>query len=300
MKRDDQPLPAKRQTESRWARRMTVAVAIGLVGLPLVWAAIPAEVARWYQASAVESIWSEDYESALQSLEQALDRSQENALYQVQKAAILIKLKRFTEAIEVCDGVSDENAIPSVFYHRANAYQRLGEHRKALDEIEKLVDRAAADPPVRIVGIAGYPFLFSYEDALNGRAYARALANVELDSALDDINVAFERMGNDDIAAYLDTRGYLYYLKGDYERANDDMQRAVSISEEEYPTEWFEKLEAEEAGYASMRAKLAREHMAVVYHHRGLVSDALGNQDEAQEDFQRALEYGYSPEDGVW
>ena len=44
----------------------------------------------------------------------------------------------------------------------------------------------------------------------------------------------------------------------------------------------------------------AEQNLAVLYQHRGLIYEKLGRSDDAAEDFRRAQEYGYSPEDGVW
>ena len=296
----EQPSPPVRQ-DSRWARRITVGLAISLVAIPLLWAAIPAEIARWHQAQAVEAIWAEDDASALESLDEAIRRAPDSSIYITQRAAVLIRLKRFDEAIAECSRVLERDAMdPSALYHRAVAFQRKGEHRGALDDIETVVDLAAANPPIRIIRVDGYSMPVSYEDALNTRAYARALAKVEIEAALDDINTAFERMGQDDIAAYLDTRGYLLYLAGDYQEADDDTQRAVELSEKEWTPQKFEALSEEDTEFSRMVAKQGREELAVLYYHRALVVEALGQQTDAKRYFRLADEFGYDPEEGVW
>ena len=62
-----------------------------------------------------------------------------------------------------------------------------------------------------------------------------------------------------------------------------DMDRAVDLAESRFNA-----------------SKEARESMAVIYHHRGLVFEKLGNQRQADEDFERAEKFGYDPENGVF
>ena len=38
----------------------------------------------------------------------------------------------------------------------------------------------------------------------------------------------------------------------------------------------------------------------MLYHHRGLVYEKLGQKERADEDLRRTDQYGYSPEDGIW
>ena len=52
----------------------------------------------------------------------------------------------------------------------------------------------------------------SRAEALNGLAYAQALANVDLDEALKNVNQALA-LQTENNAAILDTRGYVYHLK---------------------------------------------------------------------------------------
>jgi thioredoxin-like negative regulator of GroEL len=47
-------------------------------------------------------------------------------------------------------------------------------------------------------------------------------------------------------------------------------------------------------------AKELRTGLAVMYHHRGEVQQALGNADAAKGDFEKASAYGYNPDQGVF
>jgi tetratricopeptide (TPR) repeat protein len=125
---------------------------------------------------------------------------------------------------------------------------------------------------------------------LNQRAYIRALGNIskeELEAGLKDIERAMEMTR--DNPAYIDTRGYLLHLLGRHDEALRDMNRAI-------------KLTASVQGrvYRAEDAKKLREDLAVMFYHRGLIHEALGLKDQAEEDLQRADEFGYDPEAGVW
>ena len=48
------------------------------------------------------------------------------------------------------------------------------------------------------------------------------------------------------------------------------------------------------------RQRGARQELAVLLHHRGLIHQKLENVSQAAADLQRAQELGYSPADGVW
>ena len=62
---------------------------------------------------------------------------------------------------------------------------------------------------------------------LNGRCWMRALANVDLDKALDDCNRAIKRDGMQ--AAYLDSRGLVHFRMGDFKAAIADYDSALKL-----------------------------------------------------------------------
>jgi len=64
-------------------------------------------------------------------------------------------------------------------------------------------------------------------DALNGRCWARAVLNRELDKALADCNAALKRLPAS--AALLDSRGLVHLRQGDLDRAIADYDAALAI-----------------------------------------------------------------------
>jgi tetratricopeptide (TPR) repeat protein/predicted aspartyl protease len=132
----------------------------------------------------------------------------------------------------------------------ARAQLRLSERRRegAAADVEAAARAAAAtsDERLRIAGL--YEGLDAYgpaiaqfdlwiaahrEDsrlpqALNGRCWTRALANRDLDKALDDCNAALKLRPH--TASYLDSRGLVRLRRGEWDRAIADYDEALRIA----------------------------------------------------------------------
>jgi len=188
-------------------------------------------------------------------------------------------LADFTQAIEM-DGKWSQS-----FLDRSLVYQRMGRQREALDDLNQAVKyRTARDP---------LPF--------NARAYGRALAGVELEGALEDVEQAilFDTAGNN--PAFLDTRGYIHYLLGHYEQALQDLNQAIKHAEAEQKQ--VEKLGAQPGRDQRLLAraiKYCHETLAVLYHHRGQIHEKLGDSVQAKSDLKRGDQLGYNPAEGVF
>lgn len=90
--------------------------------------------------------------------------------------------------------------------------------------------------PSRAIPIYTAAIAVHREDAqlssmLNGRCWARALANVELDEALKDCDraVRLEKAN----AAYIDSRALVYFRKGDFAHAIADYDQALALQPKE-------------------------------------------------------------------
>jgi tetratricopeptide (TPR) repeat protein len=161
------------------------------------------------------------------------------------------------------------------FLHRSWVHCRLKNYAAGVDDASSAIQ------------------LYGHDDAvlLNQRAYIRALANAEkqdkqeLEAGLQDVERALSL--SPDKAAFIDTKGYLLHLLGQYADALREMKRAIELTE------------AVQRMYHAEGAQQLRENLAVMYYHRGLIHEALGQKDEAIDDFQRAEENGYNPDAGV-
>lgn len=111
------------------------------------------------------------------------------------------------------------------------------------------------------------------QDAMsyNNRAYHRALARVELDEALADVEKALEIAG--DVSAYVDTRGYLYYLFGRHKEALADFNKVL--------------------GDPDATRAMQEEEFGEIYFHRALVLRKLGEEAKAERDFALARKLGF-------
>ena len=142
--------------------------------------------------------------------------------------------------------------------------------------------------------------------ALNQAAYARALANQDLSAARKAIDESISLLG-DPLGidtSLLDTRGYIAYLQGDNDQALTDLEDATDryariVQLEQTLVRRQQPLMLDDRG-AAWRLKFLDESLAVFLQHRGWARQRAGDVEAASEDFARAKELGFSPENGVW
>ncbi len=146
-------------------------------------------------------------------------------------------------------------------------------------------------------------------NALNSRAYARAVGNLELNEALGDIEMALRLYQQEDpnqppSAAYLDTRGWVFYGLSRYDEALRDLNQAIELTEQEHNelNELFDgnlgnRFAARRIEYEVKRIK---QNLAVMYYHRGEVESQMGDKVQGQADLERGRNFGYNPDRGVF
>lgn len=216
------------------------------------------------------------------------------------------------EANDVQGSLDDFNEVVRLIPNQAAGYlgrsvalQRLERYREAIDDLTKAIELSPGNDPT----------------PRNNRAYARALAGIELDEAMVDVQQAIDSVDIEireaaaqsvqltgaaakyflaeqkfQKAAYLDTRGYIYFLKNDYQPALVDVDEAIQLSLEWQQIALPHEKEAERAALAQ---RLDHE-LSVMYHHRGQVLEKLGRMEEAQADLDHAVKLGYNPALGVF
>jgi len=170
------------------------------------------------------------------------------------------------------------------YMHRSQVYQRLGDTKRALEDANEAVKTRLDSDAI----------------PLNARAYARALAGVELKEALADVELAL-RMAGGDIPAFLDTRGLIQHLLGNQTEALTDLDLAIGRTEEErrVPLSAARRRVAP-AGFLARRLRYYNETLAVMYHHRGMVYEKVGRKEEATADLRQGDKLGYNPAEGVY
>jgi len=172
---------------------------------------------------------------------------------------------------------------------RAEMFQRLGRHEEAIRDHDRIVEISRPSNQVQL------------SLALNGRAYARAIGQLELNDALEDIELAIAS-DSQVYAAFLDTRGYIYYLLGDMDAAEQDLKQATEIAVKEHSIalEQIHYIEFPDAIWQKNQRKKSDHYLAVFYHHLGLVYDKQQRPSLAERYLTLGDALGYDPTKGVW
>lgn len=114
---------------------------------------------------------------------------------------------------------ADELLGTTFYFWYASACERHGQFDRAV----ALFERILADPPPP----GPTEDYKAYVDTLNYHAYMHAERGLDLDRALTNINRALE--ARPDSAAFIDTRGWIYFMQGRYEEARADIVRALEL-----------------------------------------------------------------------
>jgi tetratricopeptide (TPR) repeat protein len=135
-------------------------------------------------------------------------------------------------------------------------------------------------------------------EALNHRAYIRALVGRDLEAALTDIEAALEGSGGTS-PEFLDTRGYVLHLLGRQQEAIDDLNLAIDEAQAERRRLLLLSGHVD-SGELAYRLRAADHGLAVMHHHRGLACKALGLRGQAEQDFAIAEKKGFDPARGIF
>lgn len=255
---------------------------LGLMSTPLLLEWWPAEAARWQVATAAEQHLDGDTEGALQTLDEAIARLPESGDLYLQRARYNLALKQYETAIEDLEqALVAGAAIEQVLLLRSHVYHHMGRHDDAIKDCLELLRMSKED------------YIGSTAVALNNLAYARALAKSDLDEALKNIDEAIRLAGAD--PTYLDTRGYIRHLLGDYDGALIDMDRSIEGVEKLYTGRYVDVFPD-----ARLYQADRDQTIAVLLYHRSLVYDKLRRREDAENDRERVRELGFEPNDSLF
>lgn len=134
-------------------------------------------------------------------------------------------------------------------------------------------------------------------DALNHRAYIRALVGRDLPAALADIDTAIAAGGES--PEMLDTRGYVLHLLGRQQEAVDQLNLAIDAMQERR-RELGLLVGRMERVELARRLRWIDHSLAVMLHHRGLACRALGLAGQAEQDLSTAAKKGFDPTRGIF
>ncbi|MFM7071323.1 MAG: hypothetical protein ACKO38_05950 [Planctomycetota bacterium] len=208
-------------TERPWVRKLTLALFALLLLGPLAYKHAPREVARWYQAIAAEQFENGEEERARQSIENALRWSPDDSRIYLQVARWKREAGRHEEALEWCGKARERGGVEvAIILEETENLWSLKRWNDALAQWKRL-SQLASESAGESASVVPRAVL------LNSLAYARALANTELTEALRDIDEAIELAGRD--SAFLDTRGYILYRRGEGDAARRDLDAALEL-----------------------------------------------------------------------
>lgn len=271
-------------------------VLISTVGVKQI---IPAEVARWYRAAALEQWTHGEKEKARATLEDSL-YWQPGSLYVSSILASWEKEeKNYAKALEHIDTCLA--AVPnqaSLMMDRAELLLLLDRPDEAL-EISKSINAqsiASGSPPREL--------------ALNSLAYLRAVANKELPEALESVDQALSIIADFEtdsasVPAIVsskvmcqDTRGFILYRMGKWEEAKAELDAAITALEgDSYSRSLLQNSDtasksSKEESQSAPRMKAPKtpemahlkKGLAVIYYHRALILKELHQDEKAEAD----------------
>ena len=285
---DKQPSPHGGWSR-RWAALVTLAVilgAISLVAIPIASVWLPQEIARWHEAAAADKSLDDDFDGAIESIDRALHWNPDRRELLIYRARYQLDQDNPRGALDDLNQlIQAEPRLEPAYMLRSQACQSLGRYQAAVDDWKRIralqVQQGQALSPI----------------VRNGLAYARALAGIELDEAMKDINIALEVYPGQ--AALLDTRGFVALQAGDAERALDDLDQAVRVAEDDLQ-EGVEAQPTYDVRYHRQEEENRKREVAVLRYHRALAYQELGRTKEAEQDLSRVRELGFEPGESLF
>lgn len=252
-----------------------------LVGLTWLVREIPRELGRWRAAVALNHRLDGEIERAIAEMTRALRWEPDNVSYHIFLAKWRIKQGRYQEALEDCERAASQGMPLDAELVRWTVLLHLQRFEDAI-ELGKQLEKRNPQPRLQ-------------PELLNLLAYARALGNRDLDSALLEINRAIKL--DERNAAMLDTRGFVHYRRGELQAAARDMEDAVRMMRDTYT--FLKKTRAHRRVFDirlyDQQLEEARKSLAVLYYHRALVLEAQGYARRAESDRKEVRRLGFDP-----
>jgi hypothetical protein len=178
----------------------------------------PRELARWQMAAAVEHQRNGDLDAALAAMDSAIERDSRSAdLFrrrsQLRLEAALLegnpdneRHAREASLADIDRAIELAGEKRQYLLQRSIILQHLGRHEEAVADWHAIVRIDARQPFWLQMLHESNEQLYS---AYNGRAYARALGDMEHDEAMAEIEAALDFQPDDPM--WLDTRGFLHW-----------------------------------------------------------------------------------------
>lgn len=300
------PAPAPPRSGSGFARSVIVAAVVVLVAGPILWSAVPEEMARWSDAEAYEKYLSGDVRGAIEILNSTIATSPGSAARFRQRAEYRRAAGDYVGSLEDYEaalGLSPNDKKLQAAH--ATALQHAGQHKEAVEFHESILKRAletGASDQTRV-------------SLLNAVAYARGVGNIELSEGLAQADEAANLLGAD--AFIWEQAGYLHMLFADWkieknknrkrgeakytddEIAADRRRAIMRLHEaEEMLESQLDGPKPEVANIATAktsertRIKVSQERLAAVQYHLGKLYSSLGDTESAEKYSRLAAAWG--------
>jgi tetratricopeptide (TPR) repeat protein len=281
---------AEPRTGSRvgpWLTGLVALLMAGAAGLVLVVLLIPQELQRWRLAAAEEQRLNGDFSGAVQKLNREIEAYPGDLRLLLQRSRWLLEDQQYSEALnDVNQYLSQHPDDVMALRLRASIHQALGNFDDAVDDWKQILGSEATNS------------IAARADAMNGLAYAQSLANVEIEQGLTLVDEAMRLLGED--YAMLDTRGFLYYRLGDWERSLTDLDNAVEFAEAKYAATVPAIPQIADRRLKKKFDRQQSQTLAVIRYHRSLVHDSRRDFEKAEADRQRVRELGFEPNESLF
>ncbi|MEI8227249.1 MAG: hypothetical protein WCH77_03145 [Planctomycetota bacterium] len=262
---------------------MAAAVIVPALLLPEIVPAVRQMVVGWSLEQAAEREARNDLTGAIANLGRAIRWHGDDVDLLCMRSMLRLEDRDAAGALEDASRAAAlAPTAPQPLRVRALANVVLGNAAAALADAEIVVDLASPGDP----------------EALNHRAYIRALVGRDLPEALVDIDAAIggQREATPEL---LDTRGFILHLLGRTQEAIDQLNLAIDGMQQN------RRQLALLAGRID-RSELSRrlrslDHgLAVMLHHRALACEQAGLDEQAKQDFELAKRKGFDPDRGIF
>ncbi|MCH2126071.1 MAG: hypothetical protein MK165_14860 [Pirellulaceae bacterium] len=263
---------------------IVIAFLVALVSLPVVIpgissviSEISSERARWHLAAAHDKRLNGDYTGSLRDLEKALAAAPEDQSILVACARERMRAKDFEGAVDLTNQLVQQS--PELFLgFRAQIHLEAGNATRAIADLAMVQSRQATVPRVESAQL------------LNTLAYARSLANEEVEQGLIEANRAVDLQGGE--VDMLDTFGYFLHLNGEHQQALEWLERAVQRTQGGSTRNPPTNVGGEPDPEKSVVPAVSSHRLGLIYHHQSIAWDALGQKAEAESARALASEHG--------
>ena len=272
----------RRRPGKRWVLAGLAAVLVGAILAPEVLPLVRLAVVNWSLERAAACEARGDIGGAVVELGRALRWHGPDAELLCLRAMLRLEDRDAPGALDdVAAAAGAAPLSPQPLRVRALVQVVLGDADAALADAARVVSLATPGDP----------------EALNFRAYVRALVGREVSEALADVDAAIAAAGESP-PELLDTRGYLLLLAGRTQEAIDQLNLAIDGMQQHRRqiALLVGRLDRDEL---ARRLRTLDHGLAVMLHHRALACEKAGLAEQAKQDFELARRKGFDPSRGI-